>query len=140
MPTASSINRAADPSLTMNTYTQLGIHDLAGALDRLPSVTGTEPERVRMRATGTDAARAEAPRNPRPKPRQLARDSMESEKATGRTRTANLRFTKPLLYQLSYSGKTSPVSDCQADRRTRPTSQTLLSRRPYRSDRRSMKL
>ena len=32
----------------------------------------------------------------------------ENEKATARTRTGNLRFTKPLLCQLSYGGKCFP--------------------------------
>ncbi|MCZ6698328.1 MAG: tyrosine-type recombinase/integrase [Planctomycetota bacterium] len=43
--------RHSDPKLTMNIYTKLGITDLAGELDKMPSMTDGEPER--LRATGT---------------------------------------------------------------------------------------
>ena len=36
---AQELARHSDPKLTMNVYTKLGVHDLAGALDRLPSLT-----------------------------------------------------------------------------------------------------
>ncbi len=48
MKATQELARHSDPSLTMNVYSRLGIHDLAGALDRLPSVTATELERVRV--------------------------------------------------------------------------------------------
>ena len=37
----------------MNVYTQLGVHDLAEALEALPGMTGEPPEDQRLRATGT---------------------------------------------------------------------------------------
>ena len=138
---AQELARHSDPKLTMNVYTKLGVHDLTGALDALPSLTGDAPERERMRATGTDNSRTEAPTDPRLKPRQLEREAvrtgasrrgegdgnrhcaddrnplpianigdtvrsnaMGNSKATERTRTVDLRFTKPLLCQLSYGG------------------------------------
>ena len=134
--------RHSDPKLTLNVYTKLGMHDLAGALDGLPGMTSEPPERQRLRATGTDNARAEAPIDPHLKPRHLGRetvrkgaascdgdndlarfadaskplqtkpkrdivrrDARRNDKATERTRTVDLRFTKPLLCQLSYGGK-----------------------------------
>ena len=45
----------------MNVYTRLGVHDLAGALDRMPAVGGNEPDRENLRATGTDDAAASSP-------------------------------------------------------------------------------
>ena len=139
---AQELARHSDPRLTMNVYCRLGVRDLAGALDSLPSLVGNTPERERMRATGTDDARAEPPTDPRLKPRQLERESVRpgatscddgslaarsgndrkvlpvaekrdsarrdatgNKKATDRTRTENLRFTKPLLCQLSYGGR-----------------------------------
>ena len=52
---AQELARHSDPKLTMNTYTRLGVTDLAGALEALPSVpTGNPPEREASRATGTD--------------------------------------------------------------------------------------
>ncbi len=55
---AQELARHSDPKLTMNTYTRLGVHDLAGALDRLPAVQSPRPESETMRATGTDDASA----------------------------------------------------------------------------------
>jgi hypothetical protein len=68
---AQELARHSNPKLTMNVYSKLGVHDLAGALDTLPSLTADA--RVRMRTTGTDHVRAEAPRDPRPNPRWLER-------------------------------------------------------------------
>jgi integrase len=50
---AQELARHSDPRLTMNVYTRLGVHDLAGALDRLPSVDGTDDRPERAAATGT---------------------------------------------------------------------------------------
>ena len=44
--------------MTTNVYTKLGVHDLAGALDRLPAPAPARPDRETLRATGTDAAAA----------------------------------------------------------------------------------
>ena len=55
---AQDLARHSDPKLTMNVYTKLGIHDLAGALDRLPATTLPRPDRDTLRATGTDDATA----------------------------------------------------------------------------------
>ena len=135
---AQQLARHSDPKLTLNTYTKLGVHDLTGALDALPSLTGGAPERERMRATGTYASHATPPQLPQQLERETVRadasrcggDSAEtrtgvernplpataqreavhgnatgSSKATERIRTVDLRFTKPLLCQLSYGGK-----------------------------------
>ena len=73
---AQELARHSDPKLTMNVYTQLGIRDLAGALDFLPSTSTSPQHRERMRATGTDDAR---PINdPRQKPRQLERETVRN--------------------------------------------------------------
>ena len=59
---AQELARHCDPKLTMNIYSRLGVHDLAGTLGALPS-TSNAPEsvrkgvhggRTRPRATGTD--------------------------------------------------------------------------------------
>jgi len=78
---AQELVRHSDPKLTMNVYTKLGITDLAGALDHLPAVGGGGPKSERLRATGTDDARAEhgvsdeAQDDPRLYPRQLERET-----------------------------------------------------------------
>ena len=50
--------------------------------------------------------------------RILRHGALRKEEATGPTRTGDLRFTKPLLYQLSYGGECSfratIVADCAA--------------------------
>ena len=84
---ARELPRRTDPKLTLNVYSKLGVHDLAGALTNLPDRAGggksLKPQRF-----GTDRRAA----------------SRSDTKATVRTRTGNLRFTKPLLCQLSYGG------------------------------------
>ncbi len=49
--------RHSDPKLTMNVYTKLGVHDLASALDRLPSLD-SGPDCEALQATGTCDKRA----------------------------------------------------------------------------------
>jgi len=58
--TAQELARHCDPKLTLNVYTKLGIHDLAGALGTLPDLPGNRRDReaVALRATGTDDALA----------------------------------------------------------------------------------
>jgi len=51
---AQELSRHSDPKLTMNVYTKLGLNDLAGALDGLPSVSGSTDDAQAIRATGTD--------------------------------------------------------------------------------------
>lgn len=51
--------RHSDPKLTLNIYSKLGVHELSGALDRLPSLT---PARPNARAWGRRAPRMPAPR------------------------------------------------------------------------------
>ena len=46
--------RHSTPTLTLNTYTKLGIHDLTGALDALLPVAPTEARPHALAATGTD--------------------------------------------------------------------------------------
>ncbi len=59
---AQDLARHSDPKLTMNVYTKLGVHDLATALDRLPSPTTVSPVREVARATGTHDLPFEDPR------------------------------------------------------------------------------
>ena len=136
---AQELARHSDPKLTMNVCTKLGVHDLAGALDRLPALPPARPDRDTLRATGTaDATAGYLPDDPQQYPQQCARETARSgaagrgdltaeslpfdarkalgcakkdnaarsgaascKKATLRTRTGDLSFTKAPLYQLS---------------------------------------
>jgi hypothetical protein len=60
---AQELARHSDPKLTMNVYTKLGVHDLTGALDALPSLTGDEPTSEAARATGTYDTTPDSARN-----------------------------------------------------------------------------
>jgi len=136
---AQELARHSTPTLTLATYTKLGIHDLTGALETLPSLRSERPDRETLRATGTvDAQPEKAQQYAQQRARETAhsrarlcevdaatmtpkeaRKSLTaarlgdgvraraagSEKAADRTRTDDLRFTKPLLYRLSYGGK-----------------------------------
>ena len=53
---AQDLARHSDPKLTMNVYTRLGVHDLAGALERMPHITPDRTDRLPVQATGTDNA------------------------------------------------------------------------------------
>ncbi len=147
---AQELARHSTPILTMNVYSKLGVHDLAGALDYLPGQErpGTNFEVAAVLKTGTDDEPVDVDDDPPLYPPQLANESEPADaercehstelprketvhkslpkdelcgpvrreattirKATGRTRTDDLRFTKPLLCQLSYGGK-SPASNC----------------------------
>lgn len=77
MKVAQEPARHSDPKLTMNVYAELGIYDLAGALDALPGVSRTD-ERDALHATGTYNARVGAPTDPRLYSRQLGREGMRS--------------------------------------------------------------
>jgi len=65
---AQELARHSDPRLTMNVYTKLGIHDLAGALNGLPAAEAerveeiAEADAVSARATGTDGNRPRSAR------------------------------------------------------------------------------
>ncbi len=133
---AQDLARHSDPKLTMNVYTRLGVHDLAGALDRLPTASPERPDRDALRATGTcdappacnpDSSPDSWPANERNRARRNAAATDDGpipfasatpcdaatndnaaqpgaascEKATHRTRTGDLSFTKAPLYQLS---------------------------------------
>jgi len=59
---AQELARHSPPTLTLGVYTKLGVHDLTGALDALPSLAAkpdAQPEKIAMRATGTDHASAD---------------------------------------------------------------------------------
>lgn len=59
---AQELARHSDPKLTMNVYTRLGVHDLAGALEALPGDDDraeAKREPAAMGATGTDDVRAD---------------------------------------------------------------------------------
>ncbi len=133
---AQELARHSDPKLTIGRYAHARLTDLSAALDALPS-TGTTCEPAQsLRATGTDdrtpsAARSagasargtnhsesvrssarnvrtgDASRNGQ-EPRENAGFPAKKDQATDRTRTDNLRFTKPLLCQLSYGGAMRP--------------------------------
>ncbi len=125
---AQELARHSDPKLTMNVYTRLGVHDLATALDRLPTPALDRPDHDTLRATGTDnATPGSSPGNsgadqcgqPRPgaglstpfgsrktlcdaeKDDATRSGAASSRKATRETRTRDLSFTKAPLYQLS---------------------------------------
>jgi integrase len=53
---AQELARHSDIRLTMNTYTHVRLHDLAGAVEALPPLLGARPGKVKdeLRATGTD--------------------------------------------------------------------------------------
>jgi len=51
---AQTLARHSDPKLTLNTYTRLGVHDLAGALELLPDVAPAERQTAVALANGTD--------------------------------------------------------------------------------------
>ena len=77
--------RHSDPKLTMNTYAKLGVHDFASALKGLPGLCTPEKPR-RLRATGTDHARASDASDPHLVRHQLGRESARIS-AAGRDET-----------------------------------------------------
>jgi hypothetical protein len=91
--------RHSDPKLTMNVYAQLGVHDLAGALDGLPCMTGEPPERQRLRATGTDNAHGLEPIGAQQYRQQLGRESVRKDATSCDGDNDSARFddaSKPL--------------------------------------------
>jgi len=78
---AQTLARHSDPKLTLNVYTRLGVHDLAGGLDALPPVA-VGPDRQRMRATGTTDA---TPHEIDVPARQLKRQQFERETVQNHT-------------------------------------------------------
>ena len=52
---AQELARHSTPTLTLNVYAKLGVHDLKGALNSLPKFPPTDPEPNQLRATGTDS-------------------------------------------------------------------------------------
>jgi len=110
--------RHSDPKLTMNVYARLGVHDLAGALDGLPGMTGEPPERQRLRATGTDHASAEALIDLRHQSRHLGRETVRKD-ATRRDGDAGpsaLAGERKPLRITSVSGTARPsATSCDAN-------------------------
>jgi integrase/recombinase XerC len=110
---AQDLARHSDPKLTMNVYTKLGIHDLGGALDRMPSIGPVSPESQPLRATGTDGNATGPQYGQQCESGELRLAATEcnhngpdgtdcpADKATRGTRTPDLSFTKAPLYQLS---------------------------------------
>ena len=71
--------RHSDPKLTLNTYTKLGVHDLVGALDRLPAIGPATPTPETQRATGTyDTLTNETAADHQQIRQQLARESVRT--------------------------------------------------------------
>jgi len=77
---AQLLARHSDPKLTMNTYTRLGVHDLASALEFLPGIAKNandeQQEPAALRATGSLDHRADAVDGPPQIPQQLGRESV----------------------------------------------------------------
>ncbi|OQZ06003.1 MAG: hypothetical protein B6D36_07220, partial [Planctomycetes bacterium UTPLA1] len=67
---AQELARHSDPKLTLNVYSKLGVHDLTGALDALPSQRGKEREQQKPRATGSGGPVGD----PQQHPQQPARE------------------------------------------------------------------
>jgi hypothetical protein len=76
-------------------------------IEKMPRPAGLGNEATSRRAPGCTG-------DPTP---ILAPDRPKTTGAPGRTRTRNLRFTKPLLYQLSYRGKICHYRDFSRDKR-----------------------
>ena len=56
---AQELARHSDIKLTMNTYTHIGLHDAAAAVDSMPRLLPTAGEGQTLRATGTDGKAAD---------------------------------------------------------------------------------
>jgi site-specific recombinase XerD len=54
--TCQVLARHADPSLTIGIYAKTSLHDISGAVEKLPTLTKTAPALEAMRATGTDGS------------------------------------------------------------------------------------
>jgi integrase len=71
LKTAMQIMRHSDPKLTAKRYGRAQLHDLAGAVEKMPNLVGPGPKPETMRATGTEGANprrmgtAQAPRERR---------------------------------------------------------------------------
>jgi integrase len=52
--TCQTLARHADPSLTIGIYAKASLHDIHGAVEKLPDLAPVLPEAETMRATGTD--------------------------------------------------------------------------------------
>ncbi len=103
--------RHSTPTLTLGVYTKLGVHDLTGALDGLPSLTPAAPDRERLRATGTDNAVAD----PRLYPRQLERETVPSGANTCDEARATRRIgsaRKPLENKAKRDAMRSDATRC----------------------------
>jgi len=85
---AMELARHSTPTLTLGVYTKLGVHDLSGALDGLPSLTPTAPPRERLRATGTCDDKWTAMSERRLYPRQLGRETVRHDAASRNGPTA----------------------------------------------------
>ena len=71
-----TLARHSNPALTLNTYTRLGVHDLSGALERLPSLSDdSEIEQAAALREGTN----NAPLPPRQYPHQLRREIVRND-------------------------------------------------------------
>src|SRR5215472_6913842 len=55
---AMQLARHSDPKLTMAVYGRAQLHDLAGAIERMPVLSGSTPDREALRGTGTDGTAA----------------------------------------------------------------------------------
>lgn len=61
--TCQTLARHADPSLTIGIYAKSSLHDVQGAVEKLPDLTSAAPESAAMEATGTDGRGSGATQN-----------------------------------------------------------------------------
>ncbi len=107
---AQQLARHSTPTLALNTYTQLGVHDLTGALDGLRSSTADTPDRNEMRATGTYDSHADTQTHPRAIRRQIGRESVQK-----RAKTCGNAVDKPRLVDMPQT--TMITGPCSVSRR-----------------------
>ena len=130
---AQELMRHSDINLTMGTYSHVGLYDLNAAVDSLPSIPDFHPAESATGTGGPESGeiywhhegeiRGDSvksienhsasepinaePRNPLPE-QGFEADceplTTHKKRATGETRTHDLRFTKASLCQLSYGG------------------------------------
>jgi len=96
---AQELARHSDPKLTMNVYTRLGVHDLAGALDGLPGEPSDDRQAETMKATGTDHARADDARPVSAVASAVAARKHAERCETVRDHDAGDDDGKPLIFQ-----------------------------------------
>jgi integrase len=106
---AMQLARHSDPKLTMAVYGRAQLHDLTGAVERLPALLSPNPSGEAMRATGTDGAEAVRPRPRLDQNDALRCDSMRTHDNSSMGEELTGRCDKPLVL-------TGVESNCEAMR------------------------